>query len=329
MTFGEIVELIVQFAGQDMGGEFENFVKVQVNEVYRQVLESGPVPNEQRVFTLTTEEGQAEYGLPLYVKRVVNVEDPETPRFVYVENSRMADTHYPGGTESGTPRFAYPIGTRGTMRMPTEAGVVTLESDNSGDSGEDYPVRLSGYRAEDSVLVTESVEMLGTTAASSAYEYSSDLGIERMVKVPRAGRSFSGVVTLKDSADVVLATIPVWWTSPDFLWMSFYPVPAADITYNIRAEMRKPPLVNAGDWPEFPADYHELLVFGVTKDLLPGLGKTYVGDRHRGSFRDLQLAFRRAGVVTRNGVGVFADVSGASRSRQRPSRPLISGVDFL
>lgn len=335
MTYGEVVTTILDYAGQGSGGDFEKLVKRLVNGVYYRVLESGKVPQALREFTLTTVAGTSKYGLPLYVRRVLNIEDPTTPRFVYEETARSFDKGYPGTTESGTPSFAYPLGTYGVQVQPSTSGELIIEPSGSADFGSNYRVRVVGYRhnpgySYDGALVTEIVEMGASEfiPALTSYSYKADYGVERIVKEPLSGYTFSTVVTVNDLEDVDLAVIPVGWTSPEYLWIEFHPIPDAAITYTIRSEMRKPPLVNTGDWPEFAAEYHDLLVFGVTMDLLPSLGKPEIGDRHRATYVKMLEALQRSNQKRPAGIRRFREVQSLAGPAQRPERPLIQGVDF-
>jgi len=327
MQFGDAVGAVLDYAGQGAGGAFEDHVRVLMNGVYRRVLDKGRVPNEEREFTLTTEEDTSQYGMPLYVRRVLNIEDPDTPRFVFVTTPRAFDKNYPGTTESGTPSMAYIMGVRGVQKQPASDGVLSLSSDSTVDAGSNYQVRVTGFNTA-GVLVTEMVTLTGTTAVETSNSYDSTLGVERVVKAPASGFSFSGNVTVADSEDNTLSVIPVWWESPDYEWVEFHPIPDAEISYVVRAEMRKPPLVNDTDWPEFSEEYHMLLVFGVTMDLLPGLGMVEQADRHRDSFDELLKQMQESNQRRPANVLQFRDVQSMGGVRQRPLRPLILGVDF-
>lgn len=327
MDFSGVVDTILTYAAQGSGGAFEDFVKVLVNQAYQRVLVDGRVPHESREFTFSTVADQSQYGLPLYVKEVLNIEDPTTPQFIYGITARQYDRSYPGTTESGTPTMAYPLGVRGAQALPGTTGTVTIVSTSAVDTGSNYQVRLTGFDGDDN-LVTELVTLTGTTAVSSENSYSSTLGLERIVKSPVSGYTISGNLTVADSDGDTLAVLPVWWTSPEYQWIEFHPIPAEAITYTVRAEMRKPPLVNDSDWPEFPDAFHLLLVYGVTMDLLPTLGKAETAGAHRASYDRLMGELRKS--VSRRSMNVWrlADVQSGHGPRQRPQRPLIQGVDF-
>ena len=91
--------------------------------------------------------------------------------------------------------------------------------------------------------------------------------------------------------------------------------------------MRKPPLVNDTDWPEFDQEYHDLLIWGVTKDWLPTVGKGSVAAVHRASYKDRMAQFRGESDSGVNAIFVFGNVQVAAGVSQRPQRPQIPGVD--
>ena len=169
--------------------------------------------------------------------------------------------------------------------------------------------------------------MNGTTSVNTSNSYDSELGVERVTKVPATGSTFAGNVTVKDDDANTIAVIPVWWDSPDYQWIEFDPIPAAAITYTIRCEMRKPPLVNDTDWPEFNQDFHDLLIWGVTADLLPTLGKAGVADRHRATFEARMLEFTGDNNSQPASLYVFGNVQNRVQMRNRPLAPYIQGVD--
>lgn len=324
-TFRVVVDDILAYAGQGSGGKFETLVKNNVNSVYRRILDSGVVPHEHREFSMASVVSTSQYGLPLYVKRVLNIEDPTTPRFVYMDTARAFDKRSPGSTDSSTPFSAYPLGVRGVEKFPASDGKLGFVSSDSGDTGTNYDIRVTGFNTA-GVLVTELVQMTGTSKKETVNNYDSTLGIERIVKAPDSGFTFSGNITVTDDDSNTISVIPAFWTSPDYQWIEFDPIPAAVITYTIRCEMRKPPLVNDTDWPEFDQEYHDLLIWGVTQDLLPTLGKSGVGDRHRATFKDRMSAFIGNRDSQPASIFVFGNVQSRGERRNRPGAPYIEGV---
>ena len=86
--------------------------------------------------------------------------------------------------------------------------------------------------------------------------------------------------------------------------------------------------MNAADWPEFDQDFHDLLVFGATRDLLPSLGQSAIADRHRVTFRDRLAQFKDRMGYRSSAYNVFVNVQTQVGTLQRPGRPLTLGVDI-
>lgn len=327
MRYGTIIARLLELAGQNAGGEFESLVKFHINLVYRRLLDLGKNPHETREFTLTTTSGTSQYGLPHYVRRVLNIEDPTNRRSIFGVTGRQYDVRYPGTDATGTPDQAYPLGVFGVEKQPSAAGVITLVSSDNGDSGTDYKVNVRGFSS--GVLVDETVTMTGTTPVSTTTSFTT---LERIVKVPISDSTlFDGDITVTDAAANTLTIIPTYWESPDHQWIEFYPIPDAAITYTVRAEMRKPPLVADSDWPEIAQEYHDLLVWGVTQDLFPKVGLESIADRHARTYQERMREYLSSigeNNLTILSTHVFADVLSrvAYRGGGRPGRPLILGV---
>jgi len=325
--YSQVVSDILSYAGQTTGGQAEDIVKRMVNVVYFRVLEEVDTPYEEREFTISSVASQRSLGMPLWVRKILNIEDTDTPRMLNEASARMFDRTRAGSTETGTPANFFVSQSRGVQAQPSADGTVTVESDDAGDYGSDHKVRLEGFDTSGN-LVSELITLTGTTPVTSANSYSSSLGLERIVKAPAAGATFTGSVTLKDSAGNSLAVIPVAWESPDFVWIEFDPIPGSAISYTVRAEMRVPPLVNDFDWPKFDEQFHDLLIWGVTQDLLAAWGKPDTAGAHRLTFSQRLDEFRGRATTRPAAIHVLENVQAYSGFRQRPTRPLIKGVDF-
>ena len=118
------------------------------------------------------------------------------------------------------------------------------------------------------------------------------------------------------------------YTSPNYITIELNPIPGSVITYNIRAEMRVPPLINDFDWPKFDEQFHDILIFGVTQDLLAAWGKSDTAGAHRVTFRERMEEFTGSASYAPAAIHVFSNVQSAPGYRSRPGRPLVQGVDF-
>lgn len=323
--FRKLVDDGLDLLSQASGSDMETMLKTQINATYHQCLEAIRQDTQRREFSLTTVASTAAYGMPLYVREVLNIEDPDNNRSLYDIAARQFDTRFPGDTTSGTPLRAYPVGVVGVQRQPASTGLLTLLSSSTADSGSSYTVQVTGFAS--GVLVTESVQMSGTTAVTTTNTYDTTNGVQRVVKTPATGYTFAGSVTVKDDDANTLAVIPTWWDSPSYLWYEFHPIPSSAITYTVRAVMRKPDLVNDNDWPELPDEYHDLLLHGPVAALLPHVGKQGAANTHSAIFSRRYAEFTRQQGRRPARVRTFANVQ-AQINPNRPGRPLIPNVDI-
>lgn len=322
MDYREIIDDVLDLSSQSGGDDFEDMVKAAINRTYRRMLDLINQDNERREFSLTTVANTSKYGMPLYVKHVINIEDATNNRRIYDISTSEFDATYPGTSEAGDPRKAYRLGTYGVQAQPSSAGTVQIVSSSNSDLGANYNVRVTGFVSD--VLRTETIELNGTTAKAGLLSFAAN-GIERVVKRAAAGVSWSGYLTLSDGT-TTFATLPIWWDSPSYLWYEFWPTPDAARTYTVRAIMRKPDLLNDEDWPEIDEDFHNVIVWGAAAEVLPSIGKQGHSDRFRLDYETGLGEFEGSQQVEHNRTRVFADVTTEPNVSMRPR---IKGVDYV
>ncbi len=311
-----IREHVLNLGSQDDTGDPKVMVQNAINFRYRQILAAVSQDQKLREFTLATVASTSQYGFPLYVKDVLNIEDPTNKRSLRETTRRQFDKGYPANTDSSDPEEYYPLGRYGVQKQPAAAGVVSVVSDDAGDDGK---LRVTGYVSNN--LETELVTLNGTSAVNSSKSYTT---IERVAKEDDSTREIDGNITVKDASANTLAVIPTWVRSPTYLWVEFRPIPDGVITYTIRAWSFKPDLVNDEDWPEFDEDFHDMLVSGAAASVLAGFGKENEGRKQFAEFTQRMKDFRKQVDKRPNVVRTFSDVTNAPRV---PRRPLITGVD--
>jgi len=323
-TFKSIYTDVLNLMGGDTQGDDKTMAKAAINRIYRRCLDEADLDHEHREFSLTTASGTSQYGMPLYVREVLNIDDGTNDRVVFSISAKEYDAAYPGHSDTGSPTRAYRYGTRGVQTNLASAERVKVKSSSASDTGANFVVRLTGFDASDRLL-TETIQLDGTTSAVSANTYKAG-GLERVTKLAGTGSSWSGYLTVEgNTTGTDFAIIPVWWDSPDYQWWEFYPQPDAAITYTVRALMRKPDLINDEDWPEMPAEFHSLLVWGGFAEVGPAVGKTSLADRMERRFENGLSGLASGSQTEPNRVRVFADVSTVPAI---PARPLVAGIDY-
>lgn len=310
-------------AGQDTGGDFETILKGALNRIYRLMLQVANTDEQRREFSLTTRASTSQYGMPLYVKRVLNIEDATNKKQVYDISSKEFDQNYPGTTTEGTPWKAYPLGVFGIQRQLATAGKLTLVSSSALDVT-NFTVRVTGFVS--GVLTTEVVTLTGTTGVQTSNTFDA-AGIERIVRRSGTGYTITGNVTVTDGTNT-LSVIPVWWDSPSYLWYEFYPIPSAAITYTVRALMRKADLVKDEDWPEIDEDFHSTLMKGALAEVLPVVGKTQQAQMYQAAYDKEIKDFRSVYGQQPNRTRVFSDIS-TETNILGIRRPQVQGVDYV
>lgn len=311
-AYGTLVTSGLEISGQDEGSDYEEILKGALNRIYRLMLQSASADEQRRTFTLTTVAAISKYGMPLYVKRVLNIEDATNDQQIYDFSAREFDTSYPGDSTTGSPHKAFPLGVYGVQKQPSSASRLTLVSSSSSDAT-NFFVRVTGYVS--SVLTTELVTLTGTSSVQTTNTFDAN-GIERLVRTETDGYTITGNVTVTDGSET-LAVIPVWWNSPSYLWYGFYPIPTAALSYTVRALMRRPDLVKDEDWPEIDEDFHATLLHGALAEILPIAGKTQQAQMYQGLFLQEMKDYKSVNGQQINRIRVFGDASDRTSNRYK------------
>lgn len=319
-TFREIIDEILDLSSNDAGGEFEDMVKSAVNNTYRQILQRTNQETKRREFSLVTESGTSQYGMPLYVKKVLNIDDAVNQRSIYDISARTFDTQYAGNTDTGDPYRAYILGKFGVERQPSSASAVTVVSDSASDSTTSF-VTITGFVSGQ--LQQETLTLNGTSSVAGSKSFTS---IERIVKHANSGITIAGTITATSNAGAItLCVIPPQYKSPTHLWFEFHPIPTSALTYTVRADMRKPDLIADSDWPDIDEDFHSMIVWGAGAQVLPNAGKGPQADRMAADYQRSMGNISGSEDDTPNRIRTFSNVHIVENY---PRRPLIQGIDY-
>lgn len=313
-----IREHVLALGSQDDTGDPKVLVQNAINFRYRQILAAVKQDHVLRELSLTTVAATSKYGLPLYVKDILNIEDTTNKKSLHEMSRRGFDKGYPGVTDTGTPDEYYSFGRFGVQKQPASAGAIGIVSDDSSDVGK---LRVTGKVSNN--LETELITLNGTTEASGSKSFAT---VERIAKEDDDTRQLDGNITVEDSSNNTIATIPTWVKSPTYIWIELRAIPDAALTYTIRAWGFKPDLVNDEDWPEFDEDFHDLLVLGAAASTLSAFGKEREGQKSLGEFMARMRDFKRQHDPRPNQIKIFTDVTNRPSI---PRRPLVTGIDVV
>tara|TARA_R110002110_G_scaffold148832_3_gene339994 strand:+ start:275 stop:1570 length:1296 start_codon:yes stop_codon:yes gene_type:complete len=262
--------------------------------------------------------GGSQYGLPLYARTDLNIDDPNNHRSLVEITSREFDKSFPGSTDTGDPFNYYNLGKFGVQYQPTADGAITVVSSSSTDVS-NFFVTITGFDTSD-VFIREKLTVNGTSNVTSTLSFSR---IERVVKSVNTGYTFSGNITVKDSNSATLSVIPIWVNSPEYVWIEFYPTPDIARRYVLRASAWKPDLVKDEDWPDIDDYFHNLILYGSGVEVLPSFGKDGTAMLYKQMYTERISEYRSGVKRDSNLTQTFADVQ---MGRMLPRTPYIPGV---
>jgi len=195
MTYKELREHILDMASEEAGDDFEDMVKVAINLVYFELLEETENDIERREFTLTTAANRSQYGLPMYVERVLNFDDATAKWQIEMISANQFDREEPGNVDTGTAFSAYPLGDFGVERQPVVSTKLKLVSSAGADDWANFNCVARGM--SDGVLIRESMELNGVSVVTSSEDFDAN-SMERFVLSTSQNKTFAGTVTVKD-----------------------------------------------------------------------------------------------------------------------------------
>tara|TARA_R110002110_G_scaffold148832_2_gene339991 strand:+ start:1593 stop:2888 length:1296 start_codon:yes stop_codon:yes gene_type:complete len=262
--------------------------------------------------------GGSKYGLPLYARTDLNIDDPNNDRSVDEITSRSFDKSFPGNTDTGDPFNYYNLGKFGVQVQPTTDSAITIVSSSTSDVT-NFHVTITGFDTS-GVFIREKLALNGTSNVTSTLSFST---IERVVKSAKTGFSFSGNITVKDSNSATLSIVPIWVNSPEYVWIEFYPTPDTSRRYILRASAWKPDLVNDEDWPDIDNYFHNLILYGAGIEVLPSFGKDETAVLFKQMYTERISEYRSGVKRDPNMTQTFADVQ---MGRILPRTPYIPGV---
>jgi hypothetical protein len=325
-SFTEHQQEIARRGSVDLTGEAQSSIKDAINNSYKRVLAETFQDMRQRIFTVVTTASQATLGLPLEVRTILDIQDTANRISLGEMSVEEFDKLDPGRTVTGTPREYFQIGRFGIIRPLAATGVVSIESSAAADSLNLF-VRLTGYDAN-GVRSSENITLNGTTAVNSttSYDPSESRGIERITKYNASARVFAGTIIAKDASGNVIARIPIAYDSPTYTWVEFDQIPSAALTYQVRAMVTKPLLLNDNDWPEFDDQYHDILTLLGSGEVLPLFGKQTLATQYLKQGNERLQEFKDSLDMKPNITYVLDNVQ-MGGPRGRLGQPIL-GIDF-
>jgi len=288
MTFGEIASDLYRRLNFDAvpATMVTTRLKAFINQRHRQILS---MPGMELLrddnTTFASVASQANYALGPNIARVKDIYDGTTNQMKLSERSvqwvRSVD---PRNSATGTPEVWIPLSIKAVQTAPAAATALwvksTSASDNSTVTAYVETTRTGGYRS------SASVAMNGVTAAQLG-TLSDHIEVDKFY----LSASAAGSVTLETAASggTVLATIPIGQAYARYRVIQLWPIPSTVWTYNVDYTREIADMVNAGDEPLLPVDFHYLLTIGARVDEYEKMDD----DRKAAVMRDWEIGIGR------------------------------------
>lgn len=169
-------------------------------------------------------------------------------------------------SSSATPSAYAVIGMNSAVAAdPSASGQCTAVSSNAGDTGATHIIygefiKAGGYPFTDSINLNGLTPVnLGPADAIEVQKFYTGQSAAAVLGPSAA----VGILTLKDGAGNVIATIGPNRTFARYSRLHLFPVPSAVITLYADVELHIENLVNQADEPLLPEDFHDVLVSGA------------------------------------------------------------------
>lgn len=210
-------------------------------------------------FTFTTVSGTRKYFLDqIEYLKVLSLRD--TSNVIDLDEATMQELECwdPDYSDTGTSRIYVLQGYEYVRAQPSTATTVSIVSSSAADTTQ--AVRINGLVS--GAPTSESISLNGTTSAAGSTTW--DAGTVNTLTIFSAVKNATttGRVTVTSGSDTLAIIPPSLFAEerqPIFLW----PEPSAANTMRGHALRRPRKMVNAEDFPDYPPEWHELVVIGA------------------------------------------------------------------
>lgn len=247
-------------------------VKRHHNEAHREILAlPGLSQLRDDVLAISATLNVPRTALPQAVARVRGITD--RTNFSVLPEVTLGEIRLvnPAQTNTSNPQRFAVVGWQPVALQPANASELFIKSTSASD-GVGTTAFLEGIRSNGS-LVSLSIAMNGTTAKTFG---AAETGIVEVTKFYLSAAAVGDVTLLEDSgAGTELAKIPIGRAFARYLAVEWDPIPGATATLYADVTRHIPDLVNDGDEPLLPDDFHFLVglrarmkEYEVTNDLV-------------------------------------------------------------
>lgn len=262
MTYKEIVDDALEACSYDATAATSaarSRIKRFVNFWHRRFLTRPTLLRflrDVQAFPLTSVAGQAVYGLPIALGRLVGVHEDTNDVQLVQRDLKWLRTEDPGLTAAGTPLVYVPLGWRPIHTLPSTPDDVWLKLSGSGTE----VVQWQAIRATGEII-HGTTTLTGTTAV----QMGTATDLIDIVSLSLSAANASATLTVHQSTGTgtELGRVPAGVVSARYFQIQLWPTPAAAWTYYVDFERELVDLVHDSETPLLPPDFHDLLSLGA------------------------------------------------------------------
>lgn len=210
----------------------------------------------RRKTTLTTVATQEDYELPRDLDRVGLLRQTTSPTKIFRVPDEVFYRDIPNPTATGNPRL-YRLWTEtGLSTSLAVADTIDVVSDSASD-GTSFTVSIVGYI--DGIRDSEVLTLNGTTVVTGSKTWDAS----RSMRITKSGKTTGTITVTENSGGTTILTLGPEERGARFQIVSFYPIPASEITVNLEYFTTIRRLVNDTDEPDFDEKWHYVVLLGV------------------------------------------------------------------
>lgn len=232
-------------------------IQTFINDRYRQLLREGGIEVRDETLTIVTEANRARYALPTVITEIYNVFDstnriPLKP--ISLAEIRRRDPSVPGQIVGTSWRYAI-LNEAGIGQQPTVITPNALEIVSTSPA--DTQVATIEYRGANGFqIVTATLNGTNTVPVVAT--------VRELFRLSLSALPVGTILVREIVSGAILTAIAGSLTSTLHAWvMHFWPTPAGPYSMVIDFARPRRPLVNPGDEPAIPEEFHTLLVYGA------------------------------------------------------------------
>lgn len=245
--------------------DLKNKMKIWINERYERIIDVAAPHMFVRQKTLTAVASTRELSIGSDVLRILTIYDTTNERNIKeCSLTRIEERGLDVSDDTGDPNEYARLGEFSVSAELGSASTIQVTSSSASDITP-HILRVTGLSS--GIEISDDIIITGTSAATGAVTFDANQKLKLAVGTNNGStKSMVGTLTVTDGSNT-LSTIPKNLVAPEFVWISWKPVPDSDASqpsYRMTYLKRPLPFDDDNDTPEF--DCTQALVVGLIAD---------------------------------------------------------------